>query len=89
MRTSLNRIKRLDDYLFKKLNTQEMLLLDAELIINSDLKEELKWQNETYRIVKKYGQIQLKNQISEMFSKMENAPENSNLMKNILNLVKK
>ncbi len=48
MRTSLNNIKAIEDYLFGRLATGDALLFEAHLLLNSDLPDDMRHQQNTY-----------------------------------------
>jgi hypothetical protein len=60
MRTSLNEIKQIEDHLFNEVDPQESVLFEARLILNPQFADNVKWQQQTYQLVKQYGRKKLK-----------------------------
>ena len=89
MRTSLNKVKRIDQYLFNLLPGEETLLMEAELLLNKELLEEVEWQKKTYAAVRDYGRKQLKKELSEIFEILEKAPEHRGFIDRVYQLFKK
>jgi hypothetical protein len=72
MRTSLNNIKLVDDYIFNTATTGDALLFDAMLIINPGLKEQVLWQKRTHNIVQQYSRKKLKAEIEVVHQQLFN-----------------
>lgn len=63
MRTSLNEIKELEDWLFKKGNPSNQLVTEARVLTNSELQEKADWQSQSYDLIRDYGQQKLLSEI--------------------------
>ncbi len=66
MRTSLNKIKETEEYLFKKSAANERLLFEAELILNPELQQSLIWQKKTYELIDLYGKAEIKTELNRV-----------------------
>lgn len=64
MRTSLNRIKSIEDHLLKKNSSEEALLFEAKLILDADLMQDAIAQKVAYDVIHHYGQAQLRKEIT-------------------------
>jgi hypothetical protein len=62
----MNETQWIDDYLRGEISPETKLLLEARLLIDSDLKEKMFWQEKTYALVKNHGRQQLKREIEKV-----------------------
>jgi hypothetical protein len=86
MRTSLNNIKLIDDYLFNKIPQCDKLVFDARLILNPDLAEGLLWQKQTHTMITNYSRKKLKAEIDHVHEQLFKKPEHKSFRQRILNL---
>jgi hypothetical protein len=70
MRTSLNNIKSAEDYLLHQSTPEDHLLFEAQLLLSSELKENLLWQKKTYQLVKLYGRKKLKEELEQVHNEL-------------------
>lgn len=70
MRTSLNEIQHIENYLQGKLNGQEEVLFRAKLLLNSSLAENKQAQQKSYQLIRAYGRKQLKQEIEIVHQKL-------------------
>jgi len=89
MRTSLNDIKTIEDYLLGHLSDDDALLFEANMILNSDLADDIKLQQNTYAVIRQYSRQKIKAEITAVQEKLLIAPENQNFLQRIANLFKK
>eukprot|EP01037_Dinobryon_pediforme_P016255 gene16255-16434_t len=75
MRTSLTEIKLIDDYLFNCAAPGDAVLLDAMLLIDSELPEKISWQQQTHVVIKNYSRKMLKSEIKAVHRQLFNQPE--------------
>jgi hypothetical protein len=84
MRTSLNDIQQIDDYLLKYAGEADMLVFEARLILQPALRENLLWQQRTYDIIRQYSRRQLKAEIAavhqQLFTESEHIPFRRKIM---------
>lgn len=83
MRTSLNEINLLEAYLCNKLTVEEKLLLDARLIVDESLRDQLFWQKQSYQLVKEYGRRKLQEQLKVVEQDFFDNPQNKTLIRRI------
>jgi len=69
MRTSLNKIKETEDFIFKLMKPGDALLFKARLILDPVLRMQLTLQRKVYTLVRLYGRKNLK---TEIISAQEN-----------------
>ncbi len=62
----MNETQWIDDYLRGEISAENKLLLEARVLIDSDLKEKMFWQAKTYALVKNHGRQQLKREIEKV-----------------------
>jgi hypothetical protein len=75
MRTSLNDIQQIDDYLLKIAGKADSLVFEARLILQPALQENLLWQQRTYEIIRQYSRRQLKAEIAAVHQQLFTEPE--------------
>ncbi|WP_205511378.1 hypothetical protein [Longitalea arenae] len=86
MRTSLNDIKQIDDYLLKYAGEADRALFEARLILQPALQEQLLWQQKTYAIIRQYCRRQLKAEIESVHQQLFTEPEHSSFRRKIMSL---
>jgi hypothetical protein len=86
MRTSLNKIKAIDDYLSGQMNPGDALVFKVNMILNDDLSDEIKHQQNTYAMIKQYGRQKIKEEIIAVQTILATAPKYRSFMKRITNL---
>ncbi|CAN5265270.1 hypothetical protein BH23BAC1_BH23BAC1_33790 [soil metagenome] len=70
MRTSLNEIKIIEDYLFQKIKEEDQLLFHAKLVLENDLKQKMLYQEKAYEVIKIFGRKKLKKEIASVEKKL-------------------
>jgi hypothetical protein len=66
MRTSLNDIQQIDDYLLQYAGKTDRALFEARLILQPALQESLLWQQKTYDIIRQHSRRRLKAEIESV-----------------------
>lgn len=89
MRTSLNNIKAIDDYLLGEMAPVDALLLDANRLLNSDLNSDIEHQQNTYEVIRQYSRKKIKEEIVAVQKILATAPEHRGFIQRIGNLFKK
>lgn len=89
MKTSLNELKQIDDYIMHKMNAEEVCLFQARLILQAELKEQLFWQQRSYEIIRQYGRRQLKLEIEQLHDKIFQSTEYEGFRNKVLRLFQK
>lgn len=88
MRTSLNNIKAIDDYLLGHMEAGDTALFEANMLLNSDLADAIKHQQNTYSMIKEYGRQNIKAEIAAIQEALGTAPQYRGFMQSIVNLFK-
>ena len=88
MRTSLNNIKIIDDYLLGRMAPEDLPLFEANMLLNSDLSDDVKYQQSTYSIIRQYSRQNIKSEIKAIQETLAKAPEHVGFMRSIGNLFK-
>lgn len=84
MRTSLNDIQQIDDYLLKYAGEVDTLVFEARLILQPALRENLLWQQRTYDIIRQYSRRQLKEEIAAVHQQLFTEPEHKPFRRKIM-----
>jgi hypothetical protein len=86
MRTSLNEIKEIEDHLFKYNHPANVLLFEARLILDADLRQNAALQQSAYQTVQQYGRKNLKAEIEAVHQKLMNEPQHTGFMQKLIRL---
>ena len=89
MRTSLNNIKAIDDYLLGNLPAGDALVFEANSLLNNELANNIEHQQKTYTIIRQYGRQQIKAEIIAVQNSLTTAPQHRGFMQRIIDLFKK
>ena len=89
MRTSLNNIKAIDDYLVGDMPPGDRLLFEANLLLNHDLVNDMEHQQNTYATIRQYGRRRIKDEIIAVQNILAVTPQHSGFMQRILSLFKR
>lgn len=84
MRTSLNEIKEIEDYLLKTSPVDERLVFDAQMILNPELKTNLTLQRQSYLMINLYGKKQLKTELEKVHRKLFSEKKHQGFRKKII-----
>jgi hypothetical protein len=84
MRTSLNNIQQIDDYLLQFAGKADRALFEARLILQPALQQDLLWQQKTYDIIKQYSRRQLKAEIESVHQQLFTEPEHVSFRRKIM-----
>ncbi len=89
MRTSLNKIKAIEDYLLGSMAPGDVLLFEANILLNSDLIDDIKYQQSTYSIIRQYSRQNIKAEIKAVQETLTTAPQHRDFRQYIANFFKK
>jgi hypothetical protein len=89
MRTSLNDIQQIDDYLLQYAGKADRALFEARLLLQPALQENLAWQQKTYDIIKQYSRRRLKAEIESVHQLLFTEPEHIPFRRKIMALFSK
>jgi hypothetical protein len=87
MRTSLNNIQQIDDYLLQYAGKTDRALFEARLILQPALQDDLVWQQKTYEIIKQYSRRRLKAEIESVHHQLFAEPEHLSFRQKIMALI--
>jgi len=89
MRTSLNNIKAIDDYLSGRMAPGDALLFEANILLNNDMVNDIRHQQSTYAVIRQYGRQKIKDEIFAVQQILATAPQHQGFMQRMANLFKK
>jgi hypothetical protein len=89
MRTSLNDIQQIDDYLLQYAGKADRALFEARLLLQPALQENLAWQQKTYDIIKQYSRRRLKEEIDSVHQHLFTEPEHIPFCRKIMAIFSK
>ncbi|WP_316813751.1 hypothetical protein [Pedobacter heparinus] len=89
MRTSLNELALMEDFLLGNKDGEESSLMQARLLLQPELQESMYWQQRTYHLVNSYGREQLRKEITQVHQKLFTAAEHLSFRKKILRFFNK
>lgn len=74
MRTSLNEIKNIEDYLFLTAEPEERVLFEARMLLQPELKQNVSVQQMIYEMIRLYSRKQLKQEIENVHRQLFEKP---------------
>ena len=89
MRTSLNNIKAIEDYLLGNMAPCDALLFEANSLLDGELARSIQHQQNAYAIIRQYGRKSIRAEIMAVQQTLTIAPKHSGFMQRIANLFKK
>jgi hypothetical protein len=89
MRTSLNEIEQIEDHLLQKLNGEEELLFQANLLLNKSFADDFHWQKKSYQLIHTYGRLQLRQEIEKVHQKLFSKPDYRTFRQKIIALFRR
>jgi hypothetical protein len=89
MRTSLNDIQQIDDYLLQYAGKTDRALFEARLILQPALQENLLWQQKTYDIIRQHSRRRLKAEIESVHQHLFTEPEHISFRRKIQRIFSK
>lgn len=79
----MNELQQLERYIQGTLETEERLLLEAQLILNAGLQDKLHWQKKTYALIGLYGRKKLRTEIEQVQNRLFTAEKFKDFQKKI------
>lgn len=73
--TSWKKTKQLDEYFFHRTTPEDRLVIEAQLLLDGDLRDTLRWQQRTYVLARQYGREQLRGEIRAAQHQLFHRPE--------------
>ncbi len=86
MRTSLNEIKEIDDYLFQHMPAEDSLLFEAKLLLDPGLHHNVLWQKRAHQAIQLYSRNKLKAEIEEVHTKLFHTERHAGFREKILGI---
>jgi hypothetical protein len=86
MRTSLNELQQIEDFLFRVKNNGDTALYEVRLALQPALRENMEWQQKTYSIIQDYSRMQLKAEIAHVHQQLFRTTANKGFRQSILRL---
>jgi hypothetical protein len=88
MRTSLNEVKQLENWLLKQGDPQERLLTEVKILTNTEWKDKADHQRMAYQLVYQYGRAKLREEIRDVEYRLFNAPKHKTFQDRIRSIFK-
>lgn len=88
MRTSLNEVKRIDDYLLNRQPPEQRLVFEAEMLLDPRLASKVADQQQALDIIKTYSRKQLRKELTAVDHKLFTKPQYHQFRQRILGLFK-
>ena len=89
MRTSLNKIKLIDDYLSDNMPVADSLLFEANILLNAELADDVALQKQIHKVIRVYGRQSIKAEIAAARYKLNTEAKYGSFMQRIADLFKK
>jgi len=89
MRTSLIEIQKIERYLQHTASAEDMLLMEARLLTNPDLRDDVEAQRKAYRLIHRYGRQQVKQAIAAADRQLFSQKKHLGFRQRILNIFHK
>ena len=86
MRTSLNEIERIENYLLHKNDPSQHLRFEVSLMCSEELREKVSQQQELYEHIRRYGRKKLMEEIEEVHQRLFQEPKYIRFKNKILNI---
>ncbi|MET4141003.1 hypothetical protein [Pedobacter sp. UYP1] len=74
MRTSLNKVKVIDDYISGYIAPEEAHLFEANMLLNKDLANHVLRQQSAYAMIREYSRQKIKDEIMTVQKTLATAP---------------
>ncbi len=89
MKTSLNELRLIEDYLLSTGEDGNNCLFAAKMILQPQLGEQVYWQKKTYKVVQDYGRKQLKMEIEKIHHTLFNSDEHRTFRQRVMRIFNK
>lgn len=86
MRTSLNEIKQIEDYLLQNSSPEEARQFEARLLLEPQLQEKVSWQKKVYNLIRQYSRRQLRRELNVVQNKVFTNQKYTGFQKSITRL---
>lgn len=89
MRTSLNELTLMEDFLLSNVSDEDKVLMQARLVLQPELQESMYLQQKTYRLVNSYGREKLQKEITQVHQKLFTAAAHLSFRRKIMRFFKR
>jgi hypothetical protein len=83
MRTSLNEIKLIENYLDNTLRGGDRLLFEARMLVSKELRQNVALQRKVYSLVQHHHGVLLRKQFSQLHREVFNDPSRSSIKEEV------
>lgn len=83
MRTSLTRLRAIEQFLSGNISTENRMVFEAHLLLDNELATDVKSQEESYNIIKFHGRQTLKAELEILHQKLAGDPKNKMFWRHI------
>lgn len=84
----MNDTQLIENYIFKRLDVENQLILEARLLIDTEFRGKLKWQRQAHDIIKAHGRNILRQEISLVEKRLFSEPRFKNFRTIIFTIFK-
>lgn len=84
MRTSLNKLQEIENFLMQKADTGDALVFEARMIVDNELAAEVAQQRDTYTVINQYGRRKLKAGLEAAHQQLFSLPKYQRFKERIL-----
>lgn len=67
MRSELNELALIDNYLFHQLNEEETRLVEKETLLNDVFAEKVETQRQAHRLIRRYGRKEERRRLEQIY----------------------
>jgi len=89
MRTSLIETQQIEAHLMHLSEPGDALVFEARLLLEPELSDKMRWQKETYTIIRQYGRDELKKEIEAVHQQLFTEPKHAGFRQKIMRLFSK
>ncbi len=88
MKTSWNDLRLMEACLTGQATAADRALMEARMLVQPQLREEMYWQKETYDIIREYGRQQLRREIEQVHQALFTHPQHRSFREKIIGFFK-
>jgi hypothetical protein len=86
MRTLLNNVKTIEDYVFGHMTHEDITLFEAKMLLDNNLADDVVCQKHTYSLIRKHSQERIRSEIKTVQNILAAAPQHAGFMSRMANL---
>lgn len=83
MRTSLDKLNMIENFLSGQLSPEGRVLFDAQLVLDKDLSDDLSAQRGAYKIIRAYSRQSLKSELEILHTELQRDSKLNSFWQNI------